>query len=196
MELDKDYVVKDDEVLIVDSFTGRIMEGRRFSDGLHQALEAKEGVTIQEESKTMANITYQNLFRRYRKLAGMTGTAKTEQEEFREIYNMNAVSIPTNKPVIRIDESDVLYPTLQSKFDAVIGKVKELHHRGQPILLGTVAVETSEYLSQRLDQEKIPHVVLNAKNHAKEADIVANAGQKGAVTIATNMAGRGTDIKL
>ena len=196
MELDKDYVVKDDEVLIVDSFTGRIMEGRRFSDGLHQALEAKEGVTIQEESKTMANITYQNLFRRYRKLAGMTGTAKTEQEEFREIYNMNAVSIPTNKPVIRIDESDVLYPTLQSKFDAVIDKVKELHHRGQPILLGTVAVETSEYLSQRLDQEKIPHVVLNAKNHAKEADIVANAGQKGAVTIATNMAGRGTDIKL
>ena len=196
MELDKDYVVKDDEVLIVDSFTGRIMEGRRFSDGLHQALEAKEGVTIQEESKTMANITYQNLFRRDRKLAGMTGTAKTEQEEFREIYNMNAVSIPTNKPVIRIDESDVLYPTLQSKFDAVIDKVKELHHRGQPILLGTVAVETSEYLSQRLDQEKIPHVVLNAKNHAKEADIVANAGQKGAVTIATNMAGRGTDIKL
>ncbi|NDR60352.1 preprotein translocase subunit SecA [Fructilactobacillus sanfranciscensis] len=196
MELDKDYVVKDDEVLIVDSFTGRIMEGRRFSDGLHQALEAKEGVTIQEESKTMANITYQNLFRRYRKLAGMTGTAKTEQEEFREIYNMNAVSIPTNKPVVRIDESDVLYPTLQSKFDAVIDKVKELHHRGQPILLGTVAVETSEYLSQRLDQEKIPHVVLNAKNHAKEADIVANAGQKGAVTIATNMAGRGTDIKL
>ena len=196
MELDKDYVVKYDEVLIVDSFNGRIMEGRRFSDGLHQALEAKEGVTIQEESKTMANITYQNLFRRYRKLAGMTGTAKTEQEEFREIYNMNAVSIPTNKPVIRIDESDVLYPTLQSKFDAVIDKVKELHHRGQPILLGTVAVETSEYLSQRLDQEKIPHVVLNAKNHAKEADIVANAGQKGAVTIATNMAGRGTDIKL
>ncbi|WP_395317999.1 preprotein translocase subunit SecA [Fructilactobacillus frigidiflavus] len=196
MELDKDYVVKDDEVLIVDSFTGRIMEGRRFSDGLHQALEAKEGVTIQEESKTMANITYQNLFRRYRKLAGMTGTAKTEQEEFREIYNMNAVSIPTNKPVVRIDEADVLYPTLQSKFDAVIDKIKELHHRGQPILLGTVAVETSEYLSQRLDQEKIPHVVLNAKNHAKEADIVANAGQKGAVTIATNMAGRGTDIKL
>ncbi|WP_429970648.1 preprotein translocase subunit SecA [Fructilactobacillus sp. Tb1] len=196
MELDKDYVVKDDEVLIVDSFTGRIMDGRRFSDGLHQALEAKEGVTIQEESKTMANITYQNLFRRYRKLAGMTGTAKTEQEEFREIYNMNAVSIPTNKPVVRIDESDVLYPTLQSKFDAVINKVKDLHKKGQPILLGTVAVETSEYLSQRLDQEKIPHVVLNAKNHAREADIVANAGQKGAVTIATNMAGRGTDIKL
>ncbi|USS93617.1 preprotein translocase subunit SecA [Fructilactobacillus ixorae] len=196
MERDKDYVVKDDEVLIVDSFTGRIMEGRRFSDGLHQALEAKEGVTIQEESKTMANITYQNLFRRYSKLAGMTGTAKTEQEEFREIYNMNVVSIPTNKPVVRVDESDVLYPTLQSKFDAVIAKVKALHKRGQPILLGTVAVETSEYLSNRLDQEHVPHVVLNAKNHAKEADIVANAGQKGAVTIATNMAGRGTDIKL
>ncbi|USS87806.1 preprotein translocase subunit SecA [Fructilactobacillus hinvesii] len=196
MERDKDYVVKDDEVLIVDSFTGRIMEGRRFSDGLHQALEAKEGVTIQEESKTMANITYQNLFRRYSKLAGMTGTAKTEQEEFREIYNMNVVAIPTNKPVVRIDEPDVLYPTLQSKFDAVIDKVKALHKRGQPILLGTVAVETSEYLSQRLDQEHVPHVVLNAKNHAKEADIVANAGQKGAVTIATNMAGRGTDIKL
>ncbi|USS90068.1 preprotein translocase subunit SecA [Fructilactobacillus carniphilus] len=196
MERDKDYVVKDDEVLIVDSFTGRIMDGRRFSDGLHQALEAKEGVTIQEESKTMANITYQNLFRRYSKLAGMTGTAKTEQEEFREIYNMNVVAIPTNKPVVRIDEPDVLYPTLQSKFDAVIDKVKALHKRGQPILLGTVAVETSEYLSQRLDQEHVPHVVLNAKNHAKEADIVANAGQKGAVTIATNMAGRGTDIKL
>ncbi|ANZ58464.1 preprotein translocase subunit SecA [Fructilactobacillus lindneri] len=196
MERDKDYVVKDDEVLIVDSFTGRIMDGRRFSDGLHQALEAKEGVTIQEESKTMANITYQNLFRRYHKLAGMTGTAKTEQEEFREIYNMNVVAIPTNKPVIRVDESDVLYPTLKSKFDTVIEKVKVLHRRGQPILLGTVAVETSEYLSQRLDEEKIPHVVLNAKNHAKEADIVANAGQKGAVTIATNMAGRGTDIKL
>ncbi|EKK20539.1 preprotein translocase subunit SecA [Fructilactobacillus florum] len=196
MERDKDYVVKDDEVLIVDSFTGRIMDGRRFSDGLHQALEAKEGVTIQEESKTMANITYQNLFRRYRKLAGMTGTAKTEQEEFREIYNMNAVSIPTNKPVIRLDEADILYPTLQAKFDAVIDRVKELHERQQPILLGTVAVETSEYLAQRLTQAHIKHVVLNAKNHAKEADIVANAGQKGAVTIATNMAGRGTDIKL
>ncbi|WP_413627547.1 preprotein translocase subunit SecA [Fructilactobacillus vespulae] len=196
MELDKDYVVKEDEVLIVDSFTGRIMDGRRFSDGLHQAIEAKENVSIQEESKTMANITYQNLFRRYKKLAGMTGTAKTEQEEFREIYNMNAVSIPTNKPVVRIDEQDVLYPTLKSKFDAVVDKVAELHNQGQPILLGTVAVETSEYISKRLDNAKIPHVVLNAKNHAREAEIVANAGQKGAVTIATNMAGRGTDIKL
>ncbi|WP_283678077.1 preprotein translocase subunit SecA [Lentilactobacillus sp. Marseille-Q4993] len=193
---DKDYVVQDDEVLIVDSFTGRIMDGRRFSDGLHQAIEAKEGVTIQEESKTMANITYQNLFRMYHKLAGMTGTAKTEAEEFREIYNMEIITVPTNKPVIRLDEPDILYPTLQAKFDAVIDKIKELHSKGQPLLIGTVAVETSEYLSDRLDKEGIDHVVLNAKNHAKEADIVTNAGQKGAVTIATNMAGRGTDIKL
>lgn len=193
---DKDYVVQDDEVKIVDSFTGRIMEGRRFSDGLHQALEAKEGVTINEESKTMATITYQNLFRMYKKLAGMTGTAKTEAEEFREIYNMEVISVPTNKPVVRVDHPDVLYPTLESKFEAVVNKIKELHTKGQPMLVGTVAVETSEYLSQRLDEEKIPHVVLNAKNHAKEAEIVANAGQRGAVTIATNMAGRGTDIKL
>ncbi|MCT2883264.1 preprotein translocase subunit SecA [Lentilactobacillus buchneri] len=193
---DKDYVVQDDEVKIVDSFTGRIMEGRRFSDGLHQALEAKEGVTINEESKTMATITYQNLFRMYTKLAGMTGTAKTEAEEFREIYNMEVISVPTNKPVVRVDHPDVLYPTLEAKFEAVVNKIKELHKKGQPMLVGTVAVETSEYLSQRLDEEKIPHVVLNAKNHAKEAEIVANAGQRGAVTIATNMAGRGTDIKL
>ncbi|MDN6542317.1 MAG: preprotein translocase subunit SecA, partial [Lentilactobacillus parabuchneri] len=193
---DKDYVVSDDEVKIVDSFTGRIMEGRRFSDGLHQALEAKEGVTINEESKTMATITYQNLFRMYKKLAGMTGTAKTEAEEFREIYNMEVISVPTNKPVVRVDHPDVLYPTLESKFEAVVNKIKELHTKGQPMLVGTVAVETSEYLSHRLDEEKIPHVVLNAKNHAKEAEIVANAGQRGAVTIATNMAGRGTDIKL
>ena len=193
---DKDYVVQNDEVMIVDSFTGRIMEGRRFSDGLHQAIEAKEGVTIQEESKTMANITYQNLFRMYKKLAGMTGTAKTEAEEFREIYNMEVLSVPTNKPVARIDEPDVLYPSLESKFDAVVDKIKELHEKGQPMLIGTVAVETSEYLSNRLESEQIPHVVLNAKNHAREAEIVMNAGQKGAVTIATNMAGRGTDIKL
>lgn len=193
---DKDYVVKDGEVLIVDSFTGRIMQGRRFSDGLHQAIEAKEGVKIQEENKTMANITYQNLFRMYHKLAGMTGTAKTEQEEFREIYNMETITIPTNKPVIRKDEPDLLYPTLKSKFHAVVERIKKLHAKGQPILVGTVAVETSEYLSHLLDQAHIPHVVLNAKNNAKEADIIKNAGQMGAVTIATNMAGRGTDIKL
>ncbi|HJA74057.1 preprotein translocase subunit SecA [Limosilactobacillus galli] len=196
MHRDKDYVVSDGEVLIVDSFTGRVMQGRRFSDGLHQAIEAKEGVEIQEENKTMANITYQNLFRMYNKLAGMTGTAKTEQEEFREIYNMETITIPTNKPVIRKDEPDLLYPTLKSKFAAVVKRIKKLHAKGQPILVGTVAVETSEYLSNLLDKEHIPHVVLNAKNHAKEADIIKNAGQKGAVTIATNMAGRGTDIKL
>jgi len=193
---DKDYVISDGQALIVDSFTGRIMDGRRFSDGLHQAIEAKEHVEIQEETKTMANITYQNLFRMYKKLSGMNGTAKTEQEEFREIYNMEVITIPTNRPMIRDDRSDLLYPTLQSKFNAVVKEIKQLHEKGQPMLIGTVAVETSEYLSHRLDEENIPHVVLNAKNHAKEADIVANAGQRGAVTIATNMAGRGTDIKL
>ena len=193
---DKDYVIQDGQAMIVDSFTGRIMDGRRFSDGLHQAIEAKEHVEIQEETKTMANITYQNLFRMYKKLSGMTGTAKTEQEEFREIYNMEVITIPTNRPMIRDDRSDLLYPTLRSKFNAVINEISGLYKKGQPMLIGTVAVETSEYLSQRLDEAGIPHVVLNAKNHAKEADIVANAGQRGAVTIATNMAGRGTDIKL
>ena len=193
---DKDYVVRDGEVLIVDQFTGRIMDGRRYSDGLHQAIEAKEGVNIEDETKTMANITYQNFFRMYKKLSGMTGTAKTEQEEFREIYNMEVIAIPTNKPVIRKDKADLLYPTLKSKFAAVVEDIKKRHAKGQPILVGTVAVETSEYLSGLLDQEGIPHAVLNAKNNAKEAEIVANAGQKGAVTIATNMAGRGTDIKL
>ncbi|WP_295729580.1 preprotein translocase subunit SecA [uncultured Limosilactobacillus sp.] len=196
MILDKDYVVSDGEVLIVDSFTGRVMKGRRFSDGLHQAIEAKEGVEIQEENKTMANITYQNLFRMYNKLSGMTGTARTEMEEFREIYNMEVITIPTNRPVARKDEPDLLYPTLDSKFAAVVERIKKLHKKGQPVLVGTVAVETSEHLSHLLDQANIPHVVLNAKNHKKEAEIIKNAGQVGAVTIATNMAGRGTDIKL
>lgn len=193
---DKDYVVQDGEVLIVDQFTGRIMDGRRYSDGLHQAIEAKEHVEIEEETKTMANITYQNFFRMYKKLSGMTGTAKTENEEFREIYNMEVISIPTNKPVIRDDRPDILYPNLKSKFKAVVEDIKERHAKGQPILVGTVAVETSELLSAMLDQAGVPHAVLNAKNHAKEAEIIMNAGQRGAVTIATNMAGRGTDIKL
>lgn len=193
---DIDYVVQDGKVLIVDQFTGRVMEGRRYSDGLHQAIEAKEGVKIEDETKTMANITYQNYFRMYNKLAGMTGTAKTEEEEFREIYNMEVISIPTNKPVIRVDNPDVLYPTLDSKFNAVVREIQERHAKGQPMLVGTVAVENSERLSRMLDKVNIPHAVLNAKNHAKEAEIIMNAGQRGAVTIATNMAGRGTDIKL
>ncbi|ATO56092.1 preprotein translocase subunit SecA [Loigolactobacillus coryniformis] len=196
MLLDIDYVVQDGKVMIVDSFTGRVMEGRRYSDGLHQAIEAKEGVEIQDETKTMANITYQNFFRMYNKLAGMTGTAKTEQEEFREIYNMQVITIPTNRPIARIDHPDVLYPTLQSKFKAVVADIKQRHEKGQPMLVGTVAVETSELLSKLLDREHIPHMVLNAKNHFKEAEIIMNAGQRGGVTIATNMAGRGTDIKL
>ncbi|MDE3314790.1 preprotein translocase subunit SecA [Lacticaseibacillus zeae] len=193
---DIDYMVSNGEVLIVDQFTGRAMEGRRYSDGLHQAIEAKEGVQIQDENKTMANITYQNFFRMYNKLAGMTGTAKTEQEEFREIYNMEVISVPTNKPVIRVDSPDVLYPTLDAKFNAVVEDIKKRHKKGQPILVGTVAIESSERLSKQLDKAKIPHTVLNAKNHFKEAEIIMNAGQRGAVTIATNMAGRGTDIKL
>ena len=193
---DIDYVVDEGQVKIVDGFTGRIMEGRRYSDGLHQAIEAKEGVEVENESKTMATITYQNFFRMYRKLSGMTGTAKTEEEEFREIYNMNVITIPTNRPVQRIDNHDVIYPSLKSKFKAVVRDIKERHAKGQPILVGTVAVETSELLSQMLYQEGIPHEVLNAKNHFKEAEIVMMAGQRGAVTIATNMAGRGTDIKL
>ncbi len=193
---DIDYVVQEGKVLIVDQFTGRIMDGRRYSDGLHQAIEAKESVEIEDETKTMATITFQNYFRMYKKLSGMTGTAKTEEEEFREIYNIEVIQIPTNQPVIREDHADLLYPTLESKFKAVVQDIKERHRKGQPILVGTVAVETSELLSDMLNQEKIPHEVLNAKNHFKEAEIIMNAGQKGAVTIATNMAGRGTDIKL
>ncbi|MGX7200730.1 preprotein translocase subunit SecA [Enterococcus plantarum] len=193
---DIDYVVQEGKVLIVDQFTGRIMDGRRYSDGLHQAIEAKEGVEIEDETKTMATITFQNYFRMYKKLAGMTGTAKTEEEEFREIYNIQVFQIPTNRPIVRDDRADLLYPTLQSKFKAVVQDIKERYHNGQPVLVGTVAVETSELLSELLNQEKVPHEVLNAKNHFKEAEIIMNAGQKGAVTIATNMAGRGTDIKL
>ena len=193
---DIDYVVDEGKVKIVDGFTGRIMEGRRYSDGLHQAIEAKEGVEVENESKTMATITYQNYFRMYRKLSGMTGTAKTEEEEFREIYNMNVIAIPTNRPVQRIDGHDLIYPSLRSKFRAVVQDIKRRHEVGQPILVGTVAVETSELLSNMLRAEGIPHEVLNAKNHFKEAEIIMSAGQRGAVTIATNMAGRGTDIKL
>ena len=193
---DIDYVVDEGKVKIVDGFTGRIMEGRRYSDGLHQAIEAKEGVEVENESKTMATITYQNYFRMYRKLSGMTGTAKTEEEEFREIYNMNVIAIPTNRPIQRIDGHDLIYPSLRSKFRAVVKDIKQRHEVGQPILVGTVAVETSELLSNLLRAEGIPHEVLNAKNHFKEAEIIMSAGQRGAVTIATNMAGRGTDIKL
>ena len=193
---DIDYVVTEGKVMIVDQFTGRIMDGRRYSDGLHQAIEAKEGVEIEDESKTMATITFQNYFRMYKKLAGMTGTAKTEEEEFREIYNMQVIQIPTNRPIIRDDRPDLLYPSLDSKFKAVVQDIKDRHRKGQPVLVGTVAVETSELLSNLLNKANVPHEVLNAKNHFKEAEIILNAGQKGAVTIATNMAGRGTDIKL
>ncbi len=196
MQRDVDYVVQDGEIVIVDQFTGRLMKGRRYSDGLHQAIEAKEGVQIQNESKTMATITFQNYFRMYQKLAGMTGTAKTEEEEFRNIYGMNVVVIPTNKPIAREDRPDLIYTTMEGKFRAVVEDIAERHKKGQPVLVGTVAIETSELISQMLKRKGIPHNVLNAKNHAREAEIIANAGQKGAVTIATNMAGRGTDIKL
>ena len=196
MKKDFDYVVQDGEVLIVDPFTGRIMKGRQWSDGLHQAVEAKEGVKINQENKTVATITFQNLFRMYKKLSGMTGTAKTEEEEFRNIYNMYVISVPTNKPVARIDYPDLVYPTMKGKYNAIVNIIAEKHKTGQPILVGTIAVETSELISNMLTKKGIKHEVLNAKNHAREAEIISHAGEKGAVTIATNMAGRGTDIKL
>ncbi len=196
MKKDFDYVVQDDEVVIVDQFTGRLMKGRAYSDGLHQAIEAKEGVTINQETKTLATITFQNLFRMYKKLSGMTGTAKTEEEEFRNIYNMYVIEIPTNKPVIRIDAPDLVYATKEAKYKAIIEFVKECYDKGQPVLIGTIAIETSELISALLKQAHIPHEVLNAKNHAREAEIISKIGQQKSVTIATNMAGRGTDIKL
>lgn len=196
MHLDVDYVVQEGEIVIVDSFTGRLMDGRRYSDGLHQAIEAKEGLEIQNESMTMATITFQNYFRMYEKLSGMTGTAKTEEEEFRNIYNMQVVTIPTNKPIARDDRPDLIYASMKGKFEAVADDIAERHKNKQPVLVGTVAIETSELISHLLTKRGIPHEVLNAKNHEREAEIIADAGSKGSVTIATNMAGRGTDIKL
>ncbi len=193
---DVDYVVQNDEIIIVDEFTGRLSEGRRYSEGLHQALEAKESVEIQEESQTLAEITYQNYFRLYKKLAGMTGTAQTEATEFSQIYNLDVISIPTNLPVARMDKNDLIYNTEREKMDAVVRRVKELHQKGQPVLIGTASIEKSEMIHERLKKEKIAHNILNAKNHAQEAEIIVNAGQKGAVTVATNMAGRGVDIKI
>ena len=196
MKKDIDYIVKDGEVLIVDEFTGRIMYGRRYNNGLHQAIEAKEHVKIADESKTLATITFQNYFRMYDKLAGMTGTAMTEEAEFEEIYNLDVIAIPTNKPMIRKDLDDVIYTTEAAKFNAIVQSVKESHEKGQPVLIGTISIEKSEKLSGILKKEGIKHEVLNAKYHEKEAEIIAQAGKFGAVTIATNMAGRGTDIML
>ena len=194
--IDKDYVVQNNEIIIVDEFTGRLSEGRRYSEGLHQALEAKEKVEIQEESQTLAEITYQNYFRLYKKLSGMTGTAQTEATEFSQIYNLEVISIPTNVPIARMDKNDLIYNTEEEKLDAVVKRVKELHAKGQPVLIGTASIEKSEMIHERLLKEKIPHNILNAKNHAHEAEIIINAGQKAAVTVATNMAGRGVDIKI
>jgi preprotein translocase subunit SecA len=196
MHLDIDYVIQDGEIVIVDQFTGRLMKGRRYSDGLHQAIEAKEGLEIQNESMTLASITFQNFFRMYNKLSGMTGTAKTEEEEFRNIYNMNVIVIPTNRPIARDDRPDLIYASMDGKFRAVVEDIAERYYKGQPVLVGTVAIETSEIISKYLSKKGIPHNVLNAKNHGREAEIIAHAGEKGSVTIATNMAGRGTDIKL
>ena len=193
---DQDYVVKEDQVMIVDEFTGRIMPGRRYSDGLHQAIEAKEHVKVKRESKTLATITFQNFFNKFEKKAGMTGTALTEEKEFRDIYGMDVIEIPTNRPIARIDHQDAVYKTKKEKFKAVVEEVKVAHEKGQPVLVGTITIETSELISGMLKREGIPHTVLNAKFHEQEAEIVAQAGQHGAVTIATNMAGRGTDIKL
>src|SRR5207248_4277670 len=193
---DVNYVIQDGEVKIVDEFTGRIMEGRRWSEGMHQAVEAKEGVAIQEEHQTLATITLQNYFRLYEKLGGMTGTAKTEEKEFVEIYGLDVVEIPTNVPVVRDDKNDLIFKTVEAKFNAVVEDVKERSEKGQPVLVGTIAVETSEYLSELLKRQGVPHTVLNAKEHAREAEIIKDAGEVGQVTIATNMAGRGVDIKI
>lgn len=196
MVKDIDYVVTDNKVIIVDPFTGRLMHGRQYSEGLHQAIEAKENVEIKKETRTVATITFQNYFRMYKKLAGMTGTAKTEEEEFRNIYNMFVIEIPTNEPVIRVDEKDLMFLTMKAKFNAIANDIKERYQKGQPVLIGTISIETSELLSELLKKRGVPHNVLNAKQHEREAEIVAHAGEKGAITIATNMAGRGTDIKL
>lgn len=195
-ERDKDYVVREGEIIIVDEFTGRLQPGRRWSEGLHQAIEAKEGVPIKDESRTFATITLQNYFRMYQKIAGMTGTAKTSAEEFMKVYGLDVVSIPTNKPIRRIDHNDVIFQTEQGKFKAIARKIKELNQKGQPVLVGTISIEKNELLSSYLKKEGVAHDILNAKNHENEGQVIANAGRKGGVVIATNMAGRGVDIKL